>query len=608
MSGPEPLCRVLLVSPDAGEVARVRAGLGEGDVAMALEAVTTAAEAERRLATTPFDALLLPVDCSDAQALEPLTTLVAAHATLAVLAVGETPDAGARAAVLAAGAYELIARSELANPLLARLLAQAVARARIRAEAEAAQLLDASPDAVLVVDGAGIVRYVNPAARRLLSRGGDDLVGEWLGFSVGGDATDVEILGHGTPRTGEMRIADIEWQGEKAVLVSIRDVTEARQLSEQLREAQKMEVIGLMAGGLAHDFNNLLVIIMGNVDFLMEASAPEDPRRAMAERIGAAAERGRQLTRQLLLFARRRTSSPALVEPNRALFKLFDMLRRSFPADIELVVRPQHTPWHVFIDPGELDQVVLNLAFNARQALPTGGRIEIDVANVGLAAPAGQLQPGEYVAISVRDDGAGIAGRDQERIFEAFFTTKADGTGTGLGLTISQRIARRAGGDLVVESTPGEGSTFTFYLPRSKAELGELGEDGAVAGARGSERLLFVEDDRDVAEALSQALRQAGFEVVTAADGRAAQRLIEAAQTPFDIVVCDVVMPQMSGTELSAWLAETRPDTRLLLMTGFSSSSLETSAGHGPGRSLLFKPFRPAELLAAIRALIDTEI
>ncbi|GAB5375770.1 MAG: hypothetical protein AcusKO_22320 [Acuticoccus sp.] len=606
MAEPQRACHVLYVSPDPGAVAAARAALAEGEVPMALEAAADVGAVGARLGAGAFDAVLLPLGAGDG-ALDTLRALRAARADLALFALAEGCSARRKAEVLAAGVDDLFAPADLDNPMLPRCIGHVVAgrRAMVErgAERDVARLLDADPDATLVVDREGVVRYVNPAAQALLAHGADDLVGERIGFSVAGSSTDVEILGKDMPRIGQMRVADIEWQGAPATLASIRDVTHDRQLAEQLREAQKMEVVGLMAGGLAHDFNNLLVVVMGNVEFLLAACDADDPRRAMAERIGGAAERGRQLTRQLLLFARRQKASPVRLDPNRAVFKLFDMLRRSFPTDVVLDVTPEDAPWDVFIDQGEFDQVILNLAFNARQALPGGGRIEITIANRRLDAPVARTVAGDYVAIGVRDDGAGIAPENRARIFEPFFTTKADGTGTGLGLTICQRIAQRAGGDLVVDSAPGEGSVFTLYLPRNVQEDAEATAE-PVAPAQGrNERLLFVEDDHDVAQSLHHALAEAGFRVVHAGDGRQAQELVGEADEPFDIVVCDVVMPQMSGTELSAWLTTAWPDTRLLLMTGYSDE-IDARAS-AEGRAVIYKPFRPSELVAAICALLD---
>lgn len=598
--------QLLVIDPDSERAARIAqrlAAVGGVDCVASCEA------AKARIADgAPCDAAIVALDPGLPADLAALAALAVARESLALIVAAPRDDDALRAAALAAGACELIAADDADSPLLPRLVIHAADRFGAPKEAapgETAQILDADPDAVLVVATDGAVRHANPAARKLLAQAGDSIVEAWLGLPRDGGGVEVGILGSDGSRSGALRVAEILWQGEPAVLLSVRDVTERRQLEDELRAAQKLEVTGLLAGGLAHDFNNLLVVIMGNVEFLLAASPDGDPRRAMAERIDAAAERARQLNRQLLSFARRQPDRPAVFDPAEALRKLFHILRRSVPGDIELVLLPSDGIWHVELDPNALDQVLINLTFNARQAMPRGGRIEIDLANVSLDDGRDGLTPGDYVRIGVSDTGEGIAAQDIGRIFEAFFTTRPDGTGTGLGLAVSRRIVRQAGGDILVDSEPGEGATFAVYLPRSlavaKAGAGE--ETAREPDVEGSERILVVEDDAVVGEALRTALVRKGFRPVLAANGEEAIRLVER-QGPFDLVLCDVVMPLMTGREFADWLATQYPAARLLMMTGHSDAVHPPQHPDRPGR-LIHKPFTPRQLMRAVRDVLD---
>ena len=607
--GPANTCRLLVVEDNAADSQLAVATLqGASHTTFDISTAETLTTALRALASETFDAILLDLDLPDSKGVDTVRRLRADNARVAVVVLSGAYSEELRGEVLREGAQDFIMKSEPAAQLLARCILYAVERLRAQeAHRQVRQLIDANPDAVLVVDQRGVVRYVNAAASHLFARTETELVGEWLGFSIGPDAaTEIEIVGHQPPHTGEIRVAEIEWQGEPAVLASIRDVTENRRLADQLREAQKMEAVGILAGGIAHDFNNLLVVMMGNIEFLLDACDEDDPRREMAERIEYAAERARHLTGQLLVFSRRQPSRPVPLDPNQIVLRLYNMIRRSFPESIELVFVPNEEAWNIRVDPNEFDQLLMNLTLNARHAMPDGGRVQIDIANVRIDRKHDNLKVGEYVCFYVSDTGTGIKPEHQARVFEPFFTTKPVGSGSGLGLAICRSIAQNAGGDIWLESDQGRGSTFEVILPRcteAAAPPEPTGHDEA--RPRGDERILVVEDDHAVATAITHALDLSGFEIMTATNGEQAKRLIEQTERQIDLVLSDVVMPRMSGHELDAWMRVARPRMKLLLMTGYTDNAEALAAETTETRGLLFKPFMPAQLLRTVRDLLD---
>ncbi|WP_108661655.1 ATP-binding response regulator [Acuticoccus kandeliae] len=604
------ICNLLLVEDNPADAALTEAIL---ETANFVPFETTTAGSLRNalslLRQNDFDAVILDLNLPDSRGIDTLIALREDFPRIPVVVVSGANPLGLRDEVLRHGAQEYIWKNEPDAHFLARCILYAVERFRAQeAHRQVRQLIDANPDAVIVVDRHGKVRYVNEAASQLFAPSGDTLVGDWLGFSIEqGTTSEIEILGHGHPVTAEMRVADIEWQGEPAILASIRDVTENRILSDQLREAQKMEAVGILAGGIAHDFNNLLVVIMGNTEFLIDACEEGDPRREMAQRIDSAAERARHLTRQLLVFSRRQPSRPLVLDPNDAVFRLYNMLRRSFPKDIEFVFLPaEEGVWPIWADPNELDQMLMNLMLNAKHAMPDGGRLLVDISNATLERPKGRALPGDYVRLRVTDDGTGIAPTNLARIFDPFFTTRPVGAGSGLGLSICYSIVARAGGDLSVESVLGEGSVFTVLLPRAEEAPGaEIKIGDFATRPRGTETILVVDDDPAVSAAVCQTLTSAGFTVLTASNGEQAQRIILREADTIDLVLSDIVMPQMSGQELAAWLDGAYPQMKLLLMTGYSENMEALESVGSATRGYVLKPFMPTQLLRAVRDLLD---
>ncbi len=388
--------------------------------------------------------------------------------------------------------------------------------------------------------------------------------------------------------------------------------TRAREeLREQLRQSQKMEAIGRLAGGVAHDFNNMLTVISGYGELLLDDLDPADPRREAAEEILVAAHRASALTRQLLVFSRKQIRRPLPLSLNEVVDRLEKMLRRLIGEDVELLVRPTPGIGWVRADPSQIEQVVVNLAVNARDAMPEGGRLELRTREVELDASHARthpdVEPGRYVRLSVSDTGRGMDAETCARIFEPFFTTKESGKGTGLGLSTAYGIVRQSGGHIRVFSAPGGGTRVEIDLPRASPEAGEA--SGVAPAPRveasGTETLLLVEDEEHVRVLARRILEAQGYRVLEASNGLDALRIAGEHEGGIDLLVTDVVMPQMGGIDLATELRRERPDLRVLYVSGYLADEAIRLEQAESGALLVPKPFTPAVLVSAVREALD---
>jgi two-component system cell cycle sensor histidine kinase/response regulator CckA len=390
-------------------------------------------------------------------------------------------------------------------------------------------------------------------------------------------------------------------------LAYIRDVSERKILEEQLRQAQKMEAVGQLAGGVAHDFNNLLTAIIGNAELLLRTIDLEDRRRLDVLEINRAAHRAATLTRQLLAFSRKQVLRPRIVDLNDVVTELTAMLRRVIGEHVELRLQLEPRLGRVLADPGQLEQVITNLALNARDAMPSGGTLTIrtanlDAADVAPSSPESSVLLGPLVELSVSDDGVGMDERTQARLFEPFFTTKALGRGTGLGLATVYGIVRQSGGHIRVSTRLHHGSTFTIYLPMAEG----LPEPGAKAGGwtdmpRGTGTVLVVEDEDAVRYLACRVLRENGYRVLEAGDPAAALLIVRTEGQPVDLLVTDIVMPGMSGPALAEQLVARWPDLKVLYITGYAQEAIERQGALPAGGALLEKPFTAPQLADSVR-------
>jgi len=381
-------------------------------------------------------------------------------------------------------------------------------------------------------------------------------------------------------------------------------------LEEQLRQAQKMEAVGRLAGGVAHDFNNLLTAINGYSEVLLAELPPDAPLRPYVEEIVKASERAARLTQQLLVFSRKQPVTPEVLDLNAVIADAAGLLRRVIGEDIVLLTRLEPKLGRVYADPGQLHQVLVNLAVNARDAMPEGGRLTIETANITLEAPVprtfGDVPPGAYVMLAVSDTGCGMDAETQAHIFEPFFTTKEAGKGTGLGLSTVYGIVQQSGGHIWVYSEPGRGAVFKIYLPRVADVSAPLAPPAAAAGAPGgSETVLVVEDDEQVRALMASTLRSSGYRVLEASDGIQALLVLGQHAGPLDLLVTDVVLPGMSGRDVAGHLARLRPEAAVLYVSGYPDHAVVQHGVLEAESALLQKPFTPQALARAVRAALD---
>ena len=519
-------------------------------------------------------------------------------------------------------------------------VAMAIERTRAEAELRASEarlkaILDAALDAVITMDGDGVVRSWSPQAERVFSWPASEAIGRKLSTTIIPPryreaherglahflATGVgPVLNQRTEITGlrrdgneipvELTITPVRVEGSWLFSAFVRDISEQRLLENQLRQAQKMEAVGRLAGGIAHDFNNLLTAILGSTDLALETLTPSAPERADMEEVRKAGLRAGELTRQLLAFSRQQVLAPQVLDLNALVAELEKLLRRLIGEDVELRTALAPDLGAVKADPGQLEQVIANLAVNARDAMPTGGRLTIETSNVVLGDSYAEqhfpVQPGSYVLLAVSDTGTGMDAETKSRIFEPFFTTKEKGKGTGLGLAMVYGVVKQSGGYIWVYSEPGQGTAFKIYLPRVReAPEPARPRPAATAPQRGSETVLLVEDDEMVRQLTRRTLASRGYTVLAAAEGHDALRLVEGHQGRVDLLITDVVMPGMSGREVAQRVTAVRPAIKVLYLSGYTDDAIVRHGVLDPGVAFLQKPFTPDTFTRKVREVLD---
>ena len=405
---------------------------------------------------------------------------------------------------------------------------------------------------------------------------------------------------------GRARVLSDEGGSPTRIIGVCMDIGERKSLEEQFRQAQKMEAVGQLAGGVAHDFNNLLTVIRGYAELLVTTLSADDDRRTDVDEIARAADRAAGLTRQLLTFSHKQVRQPTFLDVNSLVINTSRMLRRLIGADIELVTNLAPAPGVVHADVGEIEQILMNLAVNARDAMPQGGRLSIETAAVALddayAIQHAAVRPGPYVMLAVTDSGIGIDEQTKHRIFEPFFTTKERGRGTGLGLSVVFGIIQQNRGHIWVDSAPGRGTTFQIYLPRIDAAASPDRSRGRPMTLHGHETVLLVEDDDQVREVARLILRRHGYTVLAARNGDEAERVCEAHVPPIHLLFTDLVMPGITGRELAIRLRRLRPDLKVLCMSGYVDA-----VDGGDDITYLEKPFTAEALAMAVRRVLDSD-
>lgn len=512
------------------------------------------------------------------------------------------------------------------SPLEALRVALRESEARFRA------LVENITDVIALVEADGCIRYVSPSIERLCGSAPAEYIGrlvfdffhpdevesvrrQWheLLRNPGGTATRELRFRH---ETGEWRTVELvgknllEEPVVRGVVVTITDVTERVQLEARFRQAQRLEALGQLVAGVAHDFNNLITSIRGYADLIQSTLSEEDVRGDDLREISRAADRATSLTRQLLAFSRRQKLQPKVMDLNDIVRQTEEFLRRLIGEDIQLVTRPAAQPGRIYADPGQIDQVIINLAVNAREAMPEGGRLTIETMNVELDEEAARgfdgLEPGAYVQLSIEDTGSGIDPEVQSFIFEPFFTTKEQGT--GLGLSTVYGIVKQSGGHISVESEVGRGTIFRILLPETEAALPVAARSAGVAGAvsaRRSTTILVVEDEAAVRKPMCCALARCGYTVLEAADAIEALVIAEEYEGTIHLLVTDLVLPQMNGRSLAELLKTRYEEMQVLFISGYGSERIPGLNVEGEDRPFLQKPFTLDALNRKVREVLD---
>jgi two-component system cell cycle sensor histidine kinase/response regulator CckA len=456
----------------------------------------------------------------------------------------------------------------------------------------------------LMIEQAGRVVYANPAYARLAGfRTVASVFGKRVAeLSISSRGRKAHLTGNGGPPEFAAISMEFRRSRRKLVLHVVRDVTELKRLEQRLRESEKMEALGRLVGGVAHDFNNVLTAIALYADLLLERTH----RRREAEEIHLAAQRGTAIVRQLLAFARQQPLAPRLVSLRTVISSMRGMLEPLLGENVELITRFDCDGDTVRVDPAQMQQVILNLVMNARDAMPQGGQVRISTGACTLNARSVQRHPGlhagDYVSLTVSDNGCGMDEKVRAHLFEPFFTTKRTGEGVGLGMAMTYGIVTQSGGAVSVASKPGMGTRVTIHLPRhASPTISTEGGSESTATPTGTETILLVEDDHAVRTSIAHVLTEAGYHVLQARDGDQALRLARAHSGAIDLLISDIVMPGMRGNEVAVHVQKLHTETRVLFISGYPAQARAAAAG----AKLLYKPFSRAQLAEKIREVLD---
>ncbi|HLK69968.1 MAG TPA: PAS domain S-box protein [Bryobacteraceae bacterium] len=495
-------------------------------------------------------------------------------------------------------------------------------------------LLESASQAIISIDRRGRIVLVNRRAEEMFGYSREELLGasvEMLlpeGRRAAHSREREDYFDHPRPRPMgigmdlgarrkdgtefpvEVSLSSIETDEGRFGIAFVSDISQRKLLEEQLLHAQKMEAVGRLAGGVAHDFNNMLTVISGYNRMILDELSPLDPLRGNAEEILKAADRAAALTNQLLTFSRRQIMRPSVLNVNAALNGTQKMLRRLIGEDVQLELKPAREVGNIRADPGHIEQAIVNLAVNARDAMPNGGRITIETADVNLdesyARTHAGVQPGDFVMIAVSDTGHGMDAETRRRIFEPFFTTKERGKGTGLGLATVYGMVKQSGGDIWVYSELGKGSTFKLYFPRVADSIPESGgREVDQNKAVGNETILLVEDEDAVRDLTHKMLRHLGYTVLPAPGGAEAIEISRSYSGKIALLVTDVVMPNMSGRQLADVLTAARPGIKVLYLSGYTENTVVHHGVLEPGVDFLPKPFSREVLGHKIREILS---
>jgi two-component system cell cycle sensor histidine kinase/response regulator CckA len=494
-------------------------------------------------------------------------------------------------------------------------------------------VLNHTLDGIISIDELGTVSLINRAGETLFGRPASEVVGQNIkilmpdpyhsehdGYLANYKRTgEAQIIGSGREVLGlrkdgatfplDLAVTEFQLDNQRHFVGIVRDVSERKKLEAQLRQSQKMEAFGQLAGGVSHDFNNLLTVISGYSDLLLTKLSSDDPKKRMVDQIHRAAERAAALTRQLLAFSRQQVLEAKIVDLNVVVTDVEKMLRRLIGEDVQITTVLTPGISSVRVDPGQMEQVIMNLAVNARDAMPQGGKLTIETGEAQLdetyAKTHPEARPGRFVVVAISDGGCGMPPEVKVRIFEPFYTTKGVGKGTGLGLAVVHGIVKQSGGNIDVYSEVDIGTTFRIYLPAMEQPVTASPAEAPEIALRGSETILLVEDEESLRDFARLALEERGYTVLSAPEGLAALQLMESGRQAIDLLLTDVVMPGMGGRRLAETLVDRHPELKVLFMSGYTDDAVVRHGVLQDNVEFLQKPFSPNSLVHKVRDVLD---
>ena len=638
---------VLLIEDNAVDAALVEGMLKHDENGIfALKRVATLEEGMRSLSLGfGNQVILLDLGLPDASGLQTLRRIMPHAQDASVVVITGRQDEELGIAALREGAHDYLIKGHVDGGQLRRILRYAIERHKIqnklRAEVERRQLSeqryqllsDTAPMGILLTDAAGKIIDANAQALRMFSYGREELIGETIEILLPERLCDSHRAHHsgfiknlqarpmgvgmelsarrkdGTEFPVEIGLGPMVTKEGVRVSTTIVDITERKQIEEQLRLSRRMEAIGKLAGGVAHDFNNLLGVILGSADAVLEKLPPEHPARRKLEVITQAGCSAADLTRQLLAFARQQMLQPRVINLKELIERTEVLLRRLIGENIQFAISLEPTLGQVKADPGQIEQVLINLAVNARDAMPQGGHLRIEARNVQLDESYKQthspVNPGPYVMITVEDSGCGMNRETQARIFDPFFTTKELGKGTGLGLATVYGIVKQSEGYIWVYSEPSKGTIFKVYLRRADESAQPTKPDALdTTLLRGCETILLVEDSESLRDMVREYLKSMGYTVLEAASGQDALQQAKGFDATIHLLLTDVVMPEMGGPELAGQLGTLRPGIKVIFTSGYSEAAIARQDVLDPAVAFIQKPYRPKALARKIREVL----
>jgi len=614
-----------------------------GDGHLGLDCARSTEEALTRIAQTPYDLLLCEYRSGDGAALNLLHQVRKDGSCPPVIFLSDHMNEAIMDTALNAGTDDFAQISSLEEPSIARTIRYAIdvyckERQRQKAEDTLRKLwraVEQSADLVMITDRMGVIEYVNPAFEALAGYSAGELIGQTPRILKSGQQTSDQyrelwetILAGNVYRctmvnrkkNGDVFVAEKtitplrDGEGRITHFISNdRDITDQRRLENQLQQAQKMDAIGRLAGGVAHDFNNLLMVISSYAELMLDSLAAQHPLRRNVDEIQKASRRAADLTRQLLAFGRKQMQTLQLLDLNSIIEEINKMLPRLIGEDIELEFVPGKKLGRVKADPVQIEQVLMNLAANARDAMPRGGKLIIETASIQLDEAYVQahpiVPPGDYILLTVTDSGQGIAPEHLSHIFEPFYTTKAEGAGTGLGLATVYGIVKQNAGFIWVYTEPGLGTSFKIYLPRAKdATVVPQNSLPAESYSGGCETVLLAEDEPAVRQSTREFLTLNGYIVLEAKNGTDALAIAREYKGPIHLMITDVVMPQMGGAMLAGELASERPGMKVLFVSGYAETTVQRHGAIDVTARFLQKPFSLRILARKIREILDADV